>query len=285
MSKISQYFFHIYRYQILPLSQQHPLFFQADVSNIKELKLRKNEFFAKAVLQTQKLIYNRADLIHKIIFNDDDIIIFKIGVNRILSRNKPDFTEEEIDNWPNLLIVLNNKEHIQKAAIQFNRKAFSDTQTVSKLFEHSINNYLSKYYLKSHFNPMFTKQYFWDIVSKHPTGITQTCFEMISPNMSNISSSLKLDLRLLNETTNTQETSLELNSDKSTHLSFDRDNEFINSLVEYASEGGGNISMKVKGYKRKIHTSDSINEYEIDEFEIKNAHPNELAEIFRGFLV
>ena len=285
MSKISQCFFHVYRYQILPLSQQTPLFFREDIKNIKELKKRKNEFFAKSILEIQKLLYSRADLIHKIIFNDEDLIILKIGVGRILNRNKPDFTEEEIDNWPNLLIILNNKENIQKAAIQFNRNAFSSTNTVAQLLEKTINSYLDKYFLKSHFKPIFTKQYFWDVVEKYPAGITQACFEMISPNMSNISDSLNLDLRLLNETTNTQETNLELNSDKSSHLSFDKDDKFITSLVEYASQGGGNITMKVKGVKKKIHTSDSITEYEIDEFEIKDSSPRELADIFKGFLL
>ena len=258
MNQSPQFSFHIYRYQILPLSQQIPLFFEFGVENLDELKARKNEFFGKAIQEIKKLIYQRAELIHKIILNEGDIIILKVGVNRIFSRDKPDFTEEEIDNWPNLHVVINNKADIQKIAIQFNRKAFSSTHTVANLLEQSINSVLEKYYLKIHINPIFTKQSFWDIVDKHPTGITQTCFDMISPNMSNISHSLNLDLKQLNATTNTQETKLELNSDKSSNLNFSQDDEFVNSLVDYASEGGGNISLKIKGYKRKFHTSDCI---------------------------
>ena len=285
MSQSPQFSFHIYRYQILPLSQQIPLFFEFGVKSIDELKKRKNEFFGQCIQKIVNLVYERAKLIHKIILNEGDITILKIGVNRKFNRDKPDFTEEEIDNWPNLLVIINNKADIQKIAVQFNRKAFSSTNTVANLLEQSINSILEKYYLKTHIKPIFTKQFFWDIVDKHPTGITQTCFDMISPNMSNISHSLSLDLQQLNATTNTQETKIELNSDQSSSLNFDRDDEFISSLVDYASEGGGNISLKVKGYKRKFHTSNSINEYEIDEFEIKNTTSHELGEIFKGILL
>ncbi len=285
MSNNPQISFHIYRFQLLPISQQIPLFFAKDITSIEELKTQKNEIFLEAIPKIKKLAYNRAELIHKITFTEDDIIILKVDVNRILNRDKPDFTNEEIDNWPNFFIIINNKESIQKIAIQHNRKAFSSTNTVAALFEQSINSILEKYYLKAHLKPIFTKEYFWDLVKKHPTGITQTCFDMISPNMSNISKSLNLDLRQLNSTTNTQETKLELNSGQSSNLSFDRDDPFINSLVEYASEGGGNISLKVKGYKRKYQTSDSIDEYERDELEITDATSDEIAKIFKGLLV
>ncbi len=285
MNQNPQFSFHIYRYQILPFSQQIPLFLDCGVKSIDELKEKKNEFFSQAIQEIINLIYERAELIHKIILNEEDIIIFKIGVNRKFNRDKPDFTVEEIDNWPNLHIIINNKANIQKIAIQFNRKAFGSTNTVANLLEQNIDAVLKKYYLKIHIKPIFTKQFFWDIVDKHPTGITQTCFDMVSPNMSNISHSLNLDLQQLNATTNTQETKLELNSDQSSNLNFDRDDIFINSLVDYASEGGGNISLKIKGYKRKFHTSNSIDEYEIDELEIKNATSKELGEIFKGILV
>ena len=278
MSKNPQVQFHIYRYQILPISQQTPLFFNSDVTSLEELKKRKNEFFFKSALDIKIISYGRAELIHKTIFKEDDIIIFKMAVNRTLNRDKPDFTEEEIDNWPNFYIIINNK------SIQFNRKAFSNTNTAANLFEQTINNVLEKYYLKAHIKPIFMKESFWDIVDKHPEGITQTCFDMISPNMSNISKSLNLDLRQLNASTNTQETKLELNSGQSSNLNFDRDDNFIGSLVNYASEGGGNISLKVKGYKRKFQTSDSISEYEIEKIEIKDATAAELAEVFRGIL-
>jgi len=212
MSNNPQISFHIYRYQILPISQQTPLFFYSDVTSLEELKKRKNEFFSKSTLAIKKMIYSRAELIHKTIFDQDDIIIFKVGVNRTLSRGKPDFTEEEIDNWPNFFIIINNKDNIQKIAIQLNRKAFSSTHTVANILEQTINNILEKYFLKAHFKPIFTKESFWNIVERHPDGITQTCFDMISPNMSNISKSLHLDLHQLNASTNTQETKLDLNS-------------------------------------------------------------------------
>jgi len=162
-----QYSFHIFRYQILPVSQQLPLFLSDEISTIEELKAKKNELFFETLHSINKFVYSRADLIHKNLYRKNEISVFKIGVNRILNREKPDFTEEEVDNWPNMLIIFNNDEKIQKVAIQFRRKAFSDTKTVARLLEQNINNLLSKYYLSVHFKPIFTKNYFWDLVETY----------------------------------------------------------------------------------------------------------------------
>lgn len=284
MIQLNKSAFHIYRYQIIPLSQQTPLFWDIDVNSLDELKERKNEFFRKAFLKIKKMIYSRADLIHKIILDFDDILAMIIGVNRALNHNKSDFTQEKIEDWPSFLVVFNNEPDIQKIAIQLNRKAFAESGTIANFIEETVNNYLSNYHLKTHLKPMFTTRDFWDIVDKHPEDITQAVFRMVSPNMSNISKSLSLDLKLLNQTTNTDETTLELNSDKSSFLSLDRGNDFIGSLVDYASEGGGDIALKIKGAKGKVHTRDSITEYELDEVQIKNATPEELAHVFKGLL-
>jgi len=107
---------------------------------------------------------------------------------------------------------------------------------------------------------------------------------MVSPNMSNISNNLNFDLSALHEKTNTKETKLELKCPSNTSLSFDRDDKFIGSIVDYSSQGGGNISLKVKGIKRKFQTSNSIEEFELDEIEIKNSSPEEIVGIFKDIL-
>ena len=91
---------------------------------------------------------------------------------------------------------------------------------------------------------------------------------MVTPNMSNISKSLQLDLTALGRDTNTQETTLELNSVKGSHLVLSSANEFLKSLVDYASAGGGSAWLKVRDIGRRLSTKDSVKEIDIGELDI-----------------
>jgi len=132
-----------------------------------------------------------------------------------------------------------------------------------------------------------TREYqFWGMVEKYPRRIVETEFKMISPNMSNISSRLKIDLSGWNQITNTQETKVALKSDKNSSLTFQEGDEPVTSLVDYASEGGGNIKMKIKGIRRKISTSDSVTEISIKDLELELERNNlrAIGEIFKEIL-
>jgi len=45
------------------------------------------------------------------------------------------------------------------------------------------------------------------------------------------------------EDTNTHKTKLQLNADKESHLDIKQESKFVNSLVNYSADGGGNISL------------------------------------------
>lgn len=101
--------------------------------------------------------------------------------------------------------------------------------------------------------------------------------------MANLSKALTIDLAALNETTNTKETKIELNSADGSHLNLDRNNPLINGLVDYAAGGGGNIKLRIKGLKRTIHTSTSIQEESIDELKVEGS-AKEIADAFKAIL-
>ncbi|MEZ4664721.1 MAG: hypothetical protein R2911_44880 [Caldilineaceae bacterium] len=75
----------------------------------------------------------------------------------------------------------------------------------------------------------------------------------------------------MKERTNTQETKLQLESDKHSHLTLQKEDDFIDRLVQYASDGAGNISMQVRGLNKRIQTDNSIIEASIDEIDISSA--------------
>lgn len=270
--KTKNLIFHFYRYQILPISKQIQITFHPHkITSLEELIKRKNEIFEKVFLETKVFKFSRTELEHKFVDKSDNIFIFKIGANRGIRRIKRDFTEEKIENWPNCLVVINNNRNIQKIAIQQNVSVFWNTQAIVNIIENNLNSKLNAYQLSIVFEPMFEEKVFWDIVNKNKNKVIAVDFELVTPNLSNISSGLSDDLKSLQKTTNTQKTNLKLQSDKDSSLDLSENNNLIGELVTYASQGGGNIKCKIRGYKRSINTSKNIKQESVDEIIIENS--------------
>jgi hypothetical protein len=133
--------------------------------------------------------------------------------------------------------------------------------------------------------PLFDKKEFWNIVRKYPKQIRQLTFDLVSPNMANISKNLDLNLKQLYEDTNTHKTKVELNADEESYLEIKESSKFINSLVDYSADGGGNIQMRIAGMRKKLHTAESPTEFNVDENLLKSADWERLDEYFREILI
>lgn len=284
MTKPKQLTFNEYRYQLLPISQHElQLTFNNKIKTLDDLKLFKNSIFEDVLTSITTFLYSRTQIEHKKLWMKDNIFIIQLGVERDLTRTTRDFKQESVDNWPTTLVAFNNDPYIQKCLVQ-KSGGFAHTATVVRFIEDNIRRNLLKYQLSIAFEPIYKQEYFWNLVSKYENKITQIDFELISPNMSNISASLKVDLRELNATTNTHRTHLQLNSDDDSHLTPSSSDTMIDSLVKYSSDGGGDITIKVKGLNRKLHTAKGIIETSVDELSITSASPEKLQYIFRDLL-
>lgn len=284
MAKSKQITFNVFRYQILPISQDFQLQFEPPISSLEELRSRKNDFFAEALMAIEKYEFSRTELIHIIVATEGSLFALKLGANRGITRTTRDFTDEELENWPSILIIFNNDPEIQKVAIQVDYKVFYRTTTAARVLEDNLNRFLARFQLHVRFMPTFGKNYFWEIVDRYPRRIVQAEFKMISPNLSQISRNLNFDLEALHKSTNTQETTLELKSDKESSLVFSHEDDFINRIVNYASEGGGNITLKIQGLRKSIKTDESITEISADEMQLKGLSQKEFLDLFNGLL-
>ncbi len=65
--------------------------------------------------------------------------------------------------------------------------------------------------------------------------------------------------------TNTQKTKLELNAEKESYLVLDEESTLVNSIVNYAALGGGDIGVKVAGLTKKLHTAQSVKDFSVEE--------------------
>jgi len=277
--------FHIYRYQILPLDIVQDSLFDRPIP-LDELIERKNEIFADALRNLQDWQYHKGEIIYHFEGEDRDVFVLRMGVLRpvTLHTKEFEFDEREAEDWPKIVIVIDNDPDTQKAAIQLDWRVFQHTATVARILEDNLNRVLRKDQLSVFFEPMFERGDFWRTVQQYPSQITRATFELISPNMSNISRTLKVELGDLHRATNTKKTKLELNSEENSALTLRPEDPTISSLVDYASEGGGKISLKIRGLEKTITTSKSIKETTISEMEITADSVKQVTDLARSIL-
>ena len=190
------------------------------------------------------------------------------------------FEQEQIETWPHVIVIINNKPDVQIIAVSRNTRAFRSGSVVAKILQENLESVLQKYQLSIQIEALFEKSEFWNLVEKYQNQIISVNFELISPNMANISKTLNLDLARLNADTNSHRTDLKLNSSEGSTLEINQENPLVNSLVDYSSEGGGNIELKLKGLKKVIRTPKSVREISIDELSAQNLTQEQLKWLF-----
>lgn len=260
--------FDLYRYQIIPKDR----YFQGQlfdgISSIEELIEKKNDIFHEKVIHIEEWKAQKTIIKNVLEFDNNNIMIYRIAPKRLTRRETEDFQEELLEDWPSIQVIVWNDPTKQIIAIQDRQKAFQNTKSVLKVILQVINIALENHQLKVYAEPITRKEAFWDIISEYQGRIKDIRFELITPNMANISGALSDDLKDLAKNTNTAKTTLEINSDDDSVLTINRQNAQINGLVNYASEGGGNITLRARGINKSIKTSDTIKSLEINELEI-----------------
>lgn len=275
--------FELFRYQLLPIDRFLQGNLLTGVSTIDELVSRKNEFFSEAIIGTKNFSDKRHQTITKKLYEDKDFFLFRIAHNRAIHRETKDFRDEVIDNWPSLLVAIWNRPDKQFFAVQRRSTAFSSCEIVVKMIINAISPQLSHHHLRAIHEPLFEKQQFWSLLRQYEGKIKSVEFEIITPNMANISGSLSDDLKQFAKATNSTRNKLKIESDPEAPLHLEEDNNTLQGLVNYSSEGGGNISLKIDGVKKTYNTSKTVKEIQLGEMEIQgNAH--EVAAVIKELL-
>ena len=84
--------------------------------------------------------------------------------------------------------------------------------------------------------------------------------------------------------TNTQKTKLELNAEDS-YLVLNENSIFVKSIVNYAALGGGDIGVKVAGLNKRLHTADSVRDFNIEEQLLKSTDWEAIDNLFSTSLI
>lgn len=278
--------FHVFRYQILPIAREFQIDLFHGVKNLEELLSKKNELFWAALktVDSQHSDFSnlRVTLEHTILLETPDTKFYKFGVYRHLDRETRDFKHESIDNWPSFLVLVWNHPDKQYIVIEKRYLAFQFTETAIRQMLDPVNTILAKSNLRVHWEPLFEQKVFWDIIRKNKGKIQEIKFELVTPNMANISKMLSEEIKDLAKTTNSSNTSVGLVADPASSLSVKESDVAVASLVDYAAQGGGNISLRLKGIKRTIKTSKTVKTTEIEQAEAND--PQTAVALIKTFL-
>jgi hypothetical protein len=274
--------FDLFRYQILPRDRfQTKLFTEKPLDEIIE---HKNEFFADILRKKEDFGLDRVHVISKCLFDEDSFLLFRLAVNRSLRRETKDFNEELMDTWPKFYVAIWNDPEKQIMAVEERKDAFQQTRAVVNIIDEAVNSMLAQYGLRAYFKPLFVKEDFWQIVENYKGKIKEIEFELITPNMANIAGTVSEELKELARSTNTSRTKIGVAADQDAALNISKNDIQVNSLVEYASEGGGSIAVKVSNLKKKLRTCDSTKTIEISDISISGAQPDEIAALIKDFM-
>lgn len=261
--------FEIYRYQLLPIMQQQFSLFDVKLSP-DELREQKNQLMEEVLssITFWKSAKSHLDLASEVLYNNNNWYIFRLARKKDLKRSTRNFLEEEIDDWPQVIVLINNEPSTQAICVSVNKKAFTNTAQVIKIIEENIVDLLSERGLSIQIKPTFYKNDFWKMIDESKGDIYSLKFEFISPNMSNLHKSVILDLKNARDRYNSQRTSVEFSVDKNIQnasINIDPSDSEIQNMVDYVSEGCGDIYLKRRKVKSTLNMKNNIRILEVEE--------------------
>lgn len=256
--------FYLYRYQLLPITTQMSFLY-----DIKSIIANKNKYFHEALFAIKSIetIKTRRKYKYEMEKYIDEYFMFIVSRQKNVKVILEDHTKSDVDSFPFSRIIIDNNDSNQIIAVQDSIE-FSQ-KTIINSFKKYINKILIDNHLIAQIEPVYKESDFWSFIKENKEDITSISFNLITPNMSNISSCLSEDLKKAAKTTGAIETNLKFNSSSSGSLKIQPNNTAIDGLVTYASQGGGEISVKTKGSRLGFCSNDYQKTIEIDELDYK----------------
>ena len=271
--------FYMYRYHLLPLTTDNKQLelFPQKIRSVEELKQNKNKYFCE-ILKKLNDIYSSNPI--KLYDYEDEYYLLKIA-NKKTAKIAKDFTYKLMENEPYIYVIINNNPGEQKILISQNIEAFTNHSTVKNILKTLFIKELRYFGLNIEIEQMFDVINFWKLVEKHQYILTMVNFKFIKPNLADISKTLPEDIRRFSENVNGHETKLMVKApDNGILENINRENEMVNGLVDYSSEGGGEITIKLKNVRKQINANEGVITTCIDEASIEGA-PEQIIKIFK----
>jgi len=275
--------FHLFRYHLLPLTkntQQIDLFPEEDLTP-EFIRAHKNDFFNDVLLDLPQSRNSSNPL--KLHNNENPFWLFKLA-NKKIAFIAQNFEMHKVPTEPFLFVAINNNPEVQLIAISENLEAFSSPTVVRNILRDIFQKDLRKYGLNIEIEQLIDQQDFWKYIHRFQNKLTKIDFEFIKPNMANISGSLDEEFRDFANSVNSHESHIIIAAPQNGLLeNINQENPEIRGLIDYASEGGGNVKIKVKGVRKMYTTDQSPITVLVDEVSIEGA-PEQAIKMYQAIV-
>lgn len=272
--------FNIYTYQFKPIYQEPTLFNNPDL-DAQEAMEKKNKIFSEA-LKTATFVYRNKRHNVQFIIGTNDLFIFKISNPRKIVLERSFHVSEEV-NEPSIFVIINNDCNVQRIAIQQDLSAFTDTNVVTKIISNSIFSTLQDASLQITIRREYSRSEFWDIVKEHFDTITSVTFQFDYPNLPRVRSLISEMLKDTSINTRSSKTVLAFEAEKDKTLSISESDTNIQDLNNGAADCGTQVTLGIKGFRKKIRTGHSTKEIDLSELQIMG-NPEEIKDILKNIV-
>lgn len=258
--------FIIYTYQFYPLSNRQYDLYGKNLSN-EELMEKKQVFFSDIISQTGDVYRHRSKKYgHKILMNQGNVIVFRIANCKKLMLEE-NFHKKEHPYAPSCLVVVDNRDNVQRIAIEDDQKAFGDTNVVRNIISASYKRCLEPLGLGISIQREYQKTEFWNVVNKYPEKITMIRFQLSYPNLPRLNQTIKSIIAETSKVTNSKSTTIEYKAGDGESLNIKEDDQNIQDLSKASADGGDIIKIKAKNVKRYISTGNTYKSFECEDLE------------------
>lgn len=196
----------------------------------------------------------------QMLWRSQNIIAMRLENKKIIKRDIK-FQTDELDNYPWVTIIIDNRPNKQHIAILKRPKAFSSSTYVAKIMQESFNAFLRQFRLHIEIAQQYHSRVFWDTIKKYrPWGITRIQFNFAYPNLDWATDMIgQLGTFAVNANGDVQ---LAAEAKKNEVITFDEGKQENRDLVNVCSGTGQDIIIKAKG-RPAFHTAKSQNPVEI----------------------
>lgn len=259
----------LYTYQFAPLSYESKNLFESLPTTIE--RMEKKQDYLQSILSDKLFKFKSVrDGIfeHQIRYESNGIVILKLANNKHLSLEE-NFKKKKHNYSPSCFIIIDNRKDIQHIAIEDDVTAFSSTDVVKNILEHSLRKALKAYGLTLSIKKEYQETEFWQLIDQYPKGASMVRFHFSYPNLPRVCDSINELISNQSKLTNSKETTFELKSSNTEQLYLSNENEQLNGLIDASAKSGNIITLKIKNIRKHIRTGKTTKSIEIEDLELQ----------------
>ena len=185
----------------------------------------------------------------------DGITIMRVANKRVTTIVTQELKEVQADDYPNCIVIIDNRPGVQRILIENKKTAFQDVKQVAGILQWTLNGILPKYSLMIELMHLQDPTAFWNLVNDHqsyPDGFYKITFHLPHLNLERLKKVFDKVLIMSREVFDSDlEWSYKAN--QGGELALDEKNEYQKALIDWmmGEVGSENIKLYSNADKRK----------------------------------